>query len=118
MPRKPTKSGNRDASGACRVPVAIPSRGAPRGNTNALRHGGASARSKARRAEIRALVAQANETVAWVNLLAAALRAGGPEAVVALSANRAIDAPVTSAPDGLPPYQKSTVYSVTSRKSH
>jgi len=114
MAKRPTRSGNRDDSGVCRVPVAIPRRGAPKRNANALRHGAFGAPGRARRAEIRALIAQANETIAMIEALAAARRAGQPDPVFVLPANREIDAPVTSAP----PSQKSTVYSVTSRKSH
>lgn len=91
MPKPSTRYGNRDALGACRMPVAIPVRGAPRGNRNAFKHGGASARAKAKRAELRVLRAEAQEAAAFARCLVAALQTGDSDAIRALAANRACE---------------------------
>ena len=77
MPRKPTKSANLDSSGACRVPVAIPVRGAPRNNRNALRHGAFGAPGRERRAAVRALI---DETEALIRMVEAIAQESGSEA--------------------------------------
>lgn len=59
-------------------------------------------------------MAEVNETIAMIDAVAEARRAGLPDPVFVLPANRENDAPAALAPSS----QKSTVYSVTSRKSH
>jgi len=45
--------------------------GAPKGNANALRHGGFSAEAAVRRSEIGALIAETEELIAFIDYVAA-----------------------------------------------